>query len=312
MKVKNIRQLVKNELLSNTTEYELKTINDCSFNGEPKTLLRLDSENVKKVECMLKYNPDYPQFVDFKNGLSDDECVKIVYEIKEEVKGNFDKSEKDRKYKYSSTFYIFAFAIARKEKELEDKNIYECYIKTILAKINSENHTHASYEAIDEITDRICNEFTPNELLESLKEPYEKENYRECDYKLLRCIIKKTCDNHYFSLATKFCHFLNFYIFLETDYADLFSIYDSIVRDNLHYYYNYYVKGIKNNVDQPIENRKYKYNSADLKNLDDNQACDKIIEIYRDYQTIIDEIISVTGISRNGFDHLIWYNGKNS
>ena len=314
MKVKNVCELVREELLSDTTDYELDMINDGSLG---RTLVKLNQENVKKVECMLRYSPDYPQFFNFKNSPSDDECERIVQEIREKMRisssaDTVDENKITTKYDYSLIFYIFAFAIEIKEKKLDDM-LYNCYIKTLLTKINFENHTRASHKEINEITCRICSRFSPNKLLESLEEPYEKEDYSECKYELIRCIIEKTSANkHHFSLGTKFCHFLNFYIYLETEYSNLFSIYDKIVSDNLPYYYNYYVTESNDDLRQVIGNGDYKYSSTKLKGLNDKQVCDKIIEIYQNYQTIIDEIISKTGISRNGFDHVVWYSGKSN
>ena len=47
MKVKNVCELVREELLSDTTDYELDMINDGSLG---RTLVKLNQENVKKVE----------------------------------------------------------------------------------------------------------------------------------------------------------------------------------------------------------------------------------------------------------------------
>ena len=108
-----------------------------------------------------------------------------------------------------------------------------------------------------------------------------------------------------FSFATKFCHYACFYIFENKDveYRDSYSIYDYIVSNALTTYYGF--EDIK-----PSEN-----------DSDDEQF---FVEKYRNYQTFIDKIRDDAAkaakdpnpISRNGFDHLLWYyykgKGKNN
>ena len=85
----------------------------------------------------------------------------------------------------------------------------------------------------------------------------------------------KVRDNY--SFATKLCHYACYNLFEDNDKdRDRYPIYDSVLEK--------YVKKSK------------AYKNADRKDIDD----------YRTYVDIVDKIIEGKGISRNGFDHLIW------
>lgn len=83
------------------------------------------------------------------------------------------------------------------------------------------------------------------------------------------------------AFATKFCHYVCFYVFEGQPEQDNFSIYDNVVAGILPYY------AIKYKID---------YKKVDFKK-------------YSQYIGLVDEIIRRSGsnISRNGFDHLLWY-----
>ena len=84
------------------------------------------------------------------------------------------------------------------------------------------------------------------------------------------------------SFASKFCHFSCFYIFEGEEAQDNFSIYDGVVAKALPKYLAYYKL-----------NDRFKIKDKD----------------YEGYSKAIDAIIEASGskISRNGFDHLVWY-----
>ena len=85
------------------------------------------------------------------------------------------------------------------------------------------------------------------------------------------------------SFASKFCHYACFYVFEGTEYQDNYSIYDGILRTVLPLYLDY-------------------YNIEPLFDLND----------YKQYRMAVDRIreSSKIEISRNGFDHLLWYYHK--
>ncbi len=127
--------MIQDELLSDCKEYELETIDCCLSNNEQIKLIKLIPENVKKIECMLRYNPDYPQFINLKD-LSDDDKEKMLEKIKEE-KTNNDKKAKEKIYKYPSTHYILAFNRTITKNEKIDDELYKYFINAILKKISS-------------------------------------------------------------------------------------------------------------------------------------------------------------------------------
>ena len=121
-------------------------------------------------------------------------------------------------------------------------------------------------------------------LLVYLKEPKDKLieilSARTKQEKGGRCNI---------SFASKFCHYACFYIFKGEDAQDNFSIYDRVVAKVLPYYLEYWKI-------TDVDQKKLKFNK---KNLDE----------YKEYSKAIDKVIEASGsqISRNGFDHLLWY-----
>lgn len=131
-----------------------------------------------------------------------------------------------------------------------------------------------------EITKRI-QEFDRSELIECLKNPDYK------DMLLVQEISKITSAQnrarHNISFASKFCHYACFYIFEGTEYQDNYSIYDSILKAVLPMYLDYY-------------------------QIDQNYSLDD----YKQYRKAVDKIRELCGIeiSRNGFDHLLWYYHK--
>ncbi len=159
---------------------------------------------------------------------------------------------------------------------------YEQVIRGAVASVDRENSTHLNADSCgrDEIIKRILS-LTKKELLICLSQPdYE-------DLKLVRLIAKMTSAEKRartnWSFASKFCHYACFFLFDGMTSQDNYSIYDSILRSVLPDYLEYY--GIK-----------------EIFDLSD----------YKQYQQAIDRIREASGIeiSRNGFDHLLWYYHK--
>lgn len=131
-----------------------------------------------------------------------------------------------------------------------------------------------------EITQRLC-AFDRAELVECLKDPNHD------DMKLIREISRITSAQQRArtnpSFASKFCHYACFYVFEGTEYQDNYSIYDGILKAVLPMYLGYF------RIEQ-------EYDLSD----------------YRDYRMAVDAIREASGIeiSRNGFDHLLWYYHK--
>ena len=155
-------------------------------------------------------------------------------------------------------------------------------LRGAVESVDRENSTHLNADKCGrkEITERICN-FDRQEFIRCLKDPDYK------DMKLIREISRKTSAERRarsnLSFASKFCHYACFYIFEGTEYRDNYSIYDGILKAVLPLYLRYF----------EIEQN---YNLGD----------------YKDYRLAVDSIrkASRIEISRNGFDHLLWYYHK--
>ncbi|MBE5845141.1 MAG: hypothetical protein E7302_13375 [Butyrivibrio sp.] len=237
------------EEISKSEAYILKPNCNCP------DLVELSVDNVARVEAII---------------CNDSRFVKIS------DKGNLNSS---------------AFSIIEFKKAWESKDYNKCsnLIDQIVERIDSENGTHLNADGVGrkEITGRIKN-LGMDRLIEELKNP-EKNNYE-----LITVIRKATHPKEKsnsgkkyrprknISFASKFCHYMCFYLFEGKAEQDNYSIYDSVVASALPKYQNF-----------------YKCDMA-LKKKDFN---------YVDYIRTIDGIIEKSGsnISRNGFDHLLWY-----
>ncbi len=163
-----------------------------------------------------------------------------------------------------------------------DSSSYAELIKGAVESVDRENSTHLNADRCgrQEIEDRLC-QFSQDELLRCLREPeYD-------DFKLIREIARITSapvrPRKNLSFASKFCHYACFYIFEGTEWQDNYSIWDSILRTVLPEYLGYF--GIEEDYD---------------------------LGNYRDYRNAIDAVRAAAPekISRNGFDHLLWYYHK--
>ncbi len=174
----------------------------------------------------------------------------------------------------------------RENLQMHDFSRYRNLIFEIVVRLDNENSTHLNSDkvGIGQISKRIL-KYTPDELEYLLKNP------EESDYELIKTISKKTSPKGFspsgrkynaktnLSFASKFCHYMCFFLYPGQKEQDNYSIYDSVVSKALPLYMKRY--GIDEN-----------------RNLKD----------YSVYSKTIDEVIkkSRANISRNGFDHLIW------
>lgn len=165
----------------------------------------------------------------------------------------------------------------------KDKNHYREIIFNAVCAVDRDNSTHINADGIgrDEITNRICR-LSLKKLIDYLQRPHKTK------YKLFEIIAEQTTpkDKKYKprinkSFASKFCHYACFYLFENKPEQDNYSIYDSVVKKALPLYAKHYDIKIK------------EYN----------------LEDYVDYSKIIEKILEMSGnnISKNGFDHLLWY-----
>lgn len=165
---------------------------------------------------------------------------------------------------------------------------YSHILENCVNYIDSENSTRLNADMVGrkqmrerlESIDRL-------KLIEYLQSP-KKENYKLVEILSQKTKIEINDKKHHaranLSFATKFCHYACYYLFDGMPEQDNFSIYDGIVSKHIPDYARFL------NVKLP-KNYKSDYNS---------------------YISLVDAIIAKTNepISRNGFDHLLWYYHK--
>ena len=173
--------------------------------------------------------------------------------------------------------------IKKLEKYLKGESVAETIediVKNIVETLDNENSTHLNTDGVgrEEMTKSILAQ--KETLLDDLKNR---------NFGLIKTLSTKTTPlpgkhgRENISFASKFCHYACFYIFEGEDAQDNFSIYDGVVAKALPKYLKFY------RIDADIKK---------IKNKD-----------YAEYSKAIDAVIEASGneISRNGFDHLVWY-----
>lgn len=192
----------------------------------------------------------------------------------------------DVKYGGSSAYWMTRLKNVLLGGAPDRLDTYEKIIKGAVESVDRENSTHLNADKCgrQEITERICR-FDRNEFIKCLKDP----DYN--DMALIREISRITSAKERArsnpSFASKFCHYACFYIFEGTEYQDNYSIYDGILKTVLPLYLEYF-------------------------QIDENFY----LSDYKDYRHAVDKIRMASGmasgieISRNGFDHLLWYYHK--
>ena len=170
-------------------------------------------------------------------------------------------------------------------ENLKDKYDQET-LERVCSVINGENGTHLrNYEKT----------IIVNEILRTCSDIYSfKDKLKDEEYSLVGEIVALEGRDAYeeiegyksknkehivrknYSFATKLCHYACYYLFKDDKDRDRYPIYDSVLVE-------------------------YVTNSEEYR-----QALDNDLSVYKNYVSIVDEIIKGKGISRNGFDHLIW------
>ena len=163
---------------------------------------------------------------------------------------------------------------------------YEVILRNCVKSVDRENSTHLESDGCgrNELTKRLVN-IPKYQLLFYLKTPQDN------DYELIKILSEETHPTNSgtkkyhprknYSFASKFCHYACFYLFEGAEEQDNFSIYDSIIGGKINDYAREF------DVALPTDIRSN----------------------YSSFIKTVDSIIQKSGnhISRNGFDHLIWY-----
>lgn len=174
-----------------------------------------------------------------------------------------------------------------KSYQSTDNPAYKEAMTEYCRAINKENSTRIPSKYFTRLIERIVN-IDPETLLQYLKDPKDNEHGQKQPYELIRLLSKNVADNGKYccrSFASKFCHYTCFYHFEGQEEQDNYSNYDSVVKKMLPKY---------------------------IKHFQLKKRSQKSLQDYAIYQECIDEIIAHADdkISRNGFDHLIWYHYK--
>mgnify|MGYP001253903765 CR=1 FL=1 len=192
----------------------------------------------------------------------------------------------DVKYGGSSAYWMTRLKNVLLDDVSDRLYTYEKIIKGAVESVDRENSTHLNADKCgrQEITERICR-FDRNEFIKCLKDPDYKDMALIQEISRITSAEERARRNP--SFASKFCHYACFYIFEGTEYQDNYSIYDGILKTVLPLYLKYF------QIDEYFDLSKYE-----------------------DYRHAVDKIRMASGmasgieISRNGFDHLLWYYHK--
>lgn len=182
------------------------------------------------------------------------------------------------KYSGSTAYWMNELKLYYANKTLKS---FSEIIENAVHAVDRDNSTHLNADKVgrEELTKRIidCKE----NLEDYLRNPSDS------NYELIRILSEKTSAEtkarENVSFASKFCHYACFYLFEGTDYQDNYSIYDNVLMNVLPKYMEYYLPGEK------------------LKPKDYIQY-QRIVNTIREKGKVDNQIIS-----RNGFDHLLWY-----
>ncbi len=188
----------------------------------------------------------------------------------------------EMKYGGSSAYWMTMLKRVLLDAVSDNSHTYEEIIKGAVESVDRENSTHLNADKCgrQEITERICR-FDRNEFIRCLKNPEYNDMALIREISRITSAEERARSNP--SFASKFCHYACFYVFEGTEYQDNYSIYDSILKTVLPLYLGYY-RIVR------------EYDLSD----------------YKDYRMAVDSIRAESGIeiSRNGFDHLLWYYHK--
>lgn len=251
-------------------EKELQDASSFSFTKQD-TLPEISHRNVVLAEAMIANDSDYI--------LSGDVCAKP-----------------DGKYKGSTAYWMHTL------KDALDHNSNDTKIKKIITEavlaVDRENSTHLAADSLGPsvITERIY--LKRHALVDILKD-------RSKGFRFIEDLSAKTGDSNIlkggktyhprenYSFATKFCHYACLFFFdndKERVFRDNYSIYDRVVAKALPDYLKAY------NI---LKADKRPYKEADFKHASSYALFSELIDCLRDDK-----------VSRNGFDHLLWYYHK--
>ena len=248
----------------------------------------------EEVKASEQYNLKYEKLSDGVTlvNLTKDNVAKVESIIRTDSNYSSFKEANYDNDKYSPYWILEMGKHLGQIKEEKKEQDFKKIVENVVEKIDKENGTHLTADhdgkeidrktARDVMVERIVDCYKAGTLLSYLKEPdFSQENLISILSKPTG--IEKGKGRSHLSFASKFCHYSCYHLFKGEKEQDNYSIYDRFVREALPFYLE-----------------KYKITSTTKIN-------DKIS--YKDYQEAIDKILEKADekISRNGFDHLVWY-----
>lgn len=255
--------------------------------------VEITHDNVVKVEAMISYDSKYARSGNKESGPDDAWKENAVPTKKAEEAENATKNWSPfnvyKGYRGSTAFWMdklkdFYFVKDSYSNIPKSRSeIFSFIIFNAVCAVDTENSTHINADKVGrvQLSERIIAH--QNDLIELLKNDNRT-------YELISILSMDTepeegsgfPSRNNFSFATKFCHYACLYLFDEefSEYQDSYSIYDDILGSAL---------GMT---------------PAQGKHTGEYYAT-----FYKGYQDLIDQKIKESGqpVSRNGFDHLLWY-----
>lgn len=189
------------------------------------------------------------------------------------------------------------------DKMKNNGNFEKCLAGAIVAidRVNS-THLEASQNGRDIIRERIfqiCP--TYSEMVTKLEQKLDGSDHIIAKIAApIQAKRSKTSDRYNLSFASKFCAYAAKYLGTQQQYV----IYDKVIASNLPLYVDAYLCGKSDKDFYSCDFYSYKD-----KCIKKHQTVD-ILEFYRKYSHTIETIIDIVksqGISKEEFDHIVWY-----
>lgn len=268
---------IENEL-EKSKAYQLK------FQPDPENILEISIDNVARIEAIIRLDSNYnrsgdinarPEYATYKKG---------------EKKG-----EKYTKYAGSTAYWMTQLKNYWLDEKC-DNSLKEEIMYQAVSAVDRENSTHLT--ADNDVSNYKNNGAGRREIANRLcGMPNLHDRLSNRDFELINEIRKKTANEkgrENYSFATKFCHYACMYLF-DDEKRDNFSIYDMVLRDAL-------VEYAKRYAIQNEGNQNYTIND-----FNDYPTYSHVIDLIRAKAA---QINNEEQVSRNGFDHLLWYYHK--
>ena len=182
------------------------------------------------------------------------------------------------KYGGSTAYWMTQLKNILIDGESADESEYRRRITGAVGAVDRDNSSHLNADGVgrEEMVERLVS-LPVSRLLECLERP-DATGLELVTYLSARTHPEKRVRENQ-SFASKFCHYACFYFFEGRPGQDNYSIYDNVMCRTV-----------------PLYLAHYRLGSFDLTD-------------YGEYRKAVDKIIEPSGesVSRNGFDHLLWY-----